>query len=346
VAASGHRFLLVKGLTGLGDRILCALGAILYAQLSGRTLVVDWSDPFYSSDGDNVFHRLFKSSLCLPNADIPMTDSVYPVIWRGRLREHAVQIARERKYRPDQIRRELSFDPGKLDYPEDLLVMVEYDAQMEPQRRHFQGAFLELADTPTPNILAKMLREDLLLNPEIRARVDLFKNGRFHTHTVGVHIRYSDYRVRILPIIKRLNALLKRERGLQIFLATDNIEIKKMFEDSFPGVVTAPHWYARPGAPIHVDPTRSDRTETAIEALVDLYLLAACDHLIFDGSSSFSRVANLLSAAPEHHKLDVDPIGHGRKRRFHSAVTRILRRTRFSSWGFRLLPKLVPIRKL
>jgi hypothetical protein len=140
---------------------------------------------------------------------------------------------------------------------------------------------------------------------------------------------------------------LKREPDLQIFLATDNVEVMKMFEGNFPGVVSTPHWYAQPGSPIHVDRTRPDPTETAIEALIDLYLLANCDHLIFDGSSSFAWVANLLSPAPAHYKLDVDPIGHTRrKRRLRAAVTRILRGAGFSAWGFRLLPKLVPIRRL
>ena len=112
------KFLLVKGITGLGDRILCALSGILYAQLSGRTLLIDWSDPFYSSNGDNVFHRFFESPFCSPTDDIPTTDSVYPRIWRGRLLEHATQIAREREFNPEEIRHELSIHLGKLDYPE------------------------------------------------------------------------------------------------------------------------------------------------------------------------------------------------------------------------------------
>lgn len=347
MAASPDKFLLVKGITGLGDRILCALGGILYARLSGRALVIDWSDPFYSSEGDNVFHRFFKSPFCSPTDNIPMTDSVYPRVWRGRLFEHAIQIAREREYNPEEIRRELSIDLGKLDYLEDLLVLVEYDALVDRMRPHFHGALEELAKMPTAGILAKLLREDLLLQSEIRARVDDFKNKRCCSRTVGVHIRYSDYQVRILAIIKQLNALLKRERDLRIFLATDNIEIRKMFEANFPGVVSAPHWYAKPGSPIHVDRARPDPTETAIEALIDLYLLADCDHLIFDGASSFSRVANLLNPAPAHNKLDVDTSGHRKKnRRLHGAVSRILHVARFSAWGFRLLPKLVPIRRL
>ncbi len=347
MAAGPDKFLLVKGLTGLGDRILCALGGILYAQLTGRRLIIDWSDPVYSADGNNVFHRLFNSPFCSPTDDIPMTDSVYPHVWRGRLLEHASQMAHEREYNPDEIRRELSIDLGRLDYLEDLLVLVEYEPRVDRLRPHFQGALQGLAQMPTEVILAKLLREDLLLRPEIAARVDHFRRTRFHSRTVGVHVRYTDYRVRIFAIIKQLNALLSREQDLQIFLATDNVGIKKMFEDNFPGVVSTPHWYAIPGLPIHSDRARPDRTETAVEALIDMYLLASCDHLIYDGSSSFSRVASFLSLAPAHNKLDVDPSGRGnKKRRFRDKITRILRASRFSSWGFRLLPKLVPIRRL
>src|SRR5208283_6151044 len=182
--------------------ILCVVGGILYAQLSGRTLVVDWRDPFFSSKGDNVFHRFFESAFCSPTDDIPTTDSVYPRIWHGRLAEHAIRIAREREFNPQEARRALSIDFGKLDYPEDLLILLEYDAPVDRLRPYFHGAFQELAQMTTEGILEKLLREDLILQSEIRARVDHFKSNRFHARTVGVHVRYSDYRVRIFAIIK------------------------------------------------------------------------------------------------------------------------------------------------
>ena len=365
-----EKFLLVKGITGLGDRILCALGGILYARLSERTLVVDWSDSLYSSGGDNVFHRFFKSQSCSPTDEIPTTDSVYPAIWRDRLHEPAQRIADKYGYNPDDILRELSIDLSRLDYQEDLLVLVQFDARVDrlrtQLRTQFHGPLEELAQMPDQAILAKLLREDMVLQPEIRERVNEFKGNSFAARTVGVHVRYSDYRVRVLAIIKQLNALLERERGLQIFLATDNIEIKKMFESNYPRVITTPHWYADPGWPIHynraspdrtefwsADPGGSihynrpspDRTELAIEALIDLYLLAECSHLIVDESSSFSELASLLSSAPADNKIDVATRGKG-NRRIRHAVTRIMRRVRFSSWAFRLLPKLVPIRRL
>jgi hypothetical protein len=339
------KFLLVKGITGLGDRILCALGGILYARLSGRTLVVDWSDSLYSSGGDNVFHRFFKSQSCLPTDEIPATDSVYPAIWRDRLHETAQRIAEKYGYNPDDIPRELSIDLSKLDYQEDLLVLVQFHAQVDRLRAHFNGPLEELAQMPDRAILAKLLREDMVLQPEIRERVNEFKRNRFDARTVGVHVRYSDYRVRILAIIKQLNALLERERDSQIFLATDNIEIKKMFESNYPRVITTPHWYADPGWSIHYNRASPDRTELAIEALIDLYLLAECSHLIVDESSSFSELASLLNSAPADNKIDVATRGK-RNHRIRHAVTRIMHRVKFSSWAFRLLPKLVPIRRL
>jgi len=83
------KLLLVKGIEGLGNRMLCALTGILYARLTGRTLFVDWGDFFYSNDGSNAFPRFFRCSSCAPASEIPQTDSVHPSIWRGRLRESA-----------------------------------------------------------------------------------------------------------------------------------------------------------------------------------------------------------------------------------------------------------------
>lgn len=343
---NSNKFLLVKGITGLGDRMLCAAGAMLYARLTGRGLLIDWRDPYYSSDGANVFHRLFTSPVCSPTAGIPITDSVYPALWRGRLDQHAIDIVRAGKYTPARIRRELSIDLGMLNYPEDVLVMVEFNAAIDPMRPYFNGAFAELASMPSDRVAGKVLRNDLLPRPEIRARVDRFRRERFHGRTVGVHIRYSDYRVRIFAIIKQLNALLRRQGDLQIFLATDNLAVKEMLENNYARVISTPHWYAEPGAPIHNNFDGPDRTESAIEALIDIYLLANCDYLIFDGASSFSRVASLLSDAPAENKFDVDPSGVGKKRRWHANVTRMLRGARLTSWGFRILPKLVSIRRL
>jgi hypothetical protein len=341
------KVLVVKGIAGLGNRILCAVGGILYARLSGRRLVIDWTDPLYSPNGDNVFHRFFKCADCPAGAEIPIGDSVSPTIWRNHLHEPASLVAKSNGYDPDQVRRELSIDFARLDYQEDVLVMAEYDARVDRMRSHFRGPWQEWAQLGSWAIQSKLLRESLTLQPEIRERVDHFKRTRFDSPTVGVHIRYSDYRVRIFAIIRRLNALMKLKPHLRLFLATDNIEVKKMFETCYPGVLTTPHWYGDPGRAIHTSAARPNCTETAIESLVDMYLLAECDHLIYDASSSFSEVASMLSRAPAHHRIDVSTGTHRKgNRRVRGTITRWMRKARFFSWAFRVLPRVVPIRRL
>lgn len=56
------RYLLVKGFSGLGNRLQALAEAIIYARLSGRELLIDWNDSLYSSDGNDVFHRLFGAA--------------------------------------------------------------------------------------------------------------------------------------------------------------------------------------------------------------------------------------------------------------------------------------------
>lgn len=46
--------------------------------------------------------------------------------------------------------------------------------------------------------LGKLLRENLVLHPRIRKRVDQFKKDLFQQKTVGVHIHYTDKRAPLL----------------------------------------------------------------------------------------------------------------------------------------------------
>src|SRR5262245_46211790 len=121
---SQNKFLLVKGSSGLGNRILSALTGILYARLAGRRLLIDWSDDLYSNNKSNVFPSFFQCSACVPIDELPMTDSVSPSIWRGHLYETADYMRSQYRTRENsEIWREFSIDLTKLDYQEDVAVM-------------------------------------------------------------------------------------------------------------------------------------------------------------------------------------------------------------------------------
>jgi hypothetical protein len=338
------KILLVKGIAGLGNRMRCALTGILYARLTGRKLIIDWSDDTYSQDGSNVFHRFFQCSLCGPTDEIPATDSIRPSVWRGHLHECVRNM--KKPYRNNtEFWQATSIDLTKLDYQEDIVVLWTFDQRMNLLRDHFTGAFEQFAQASTEAIVSKLLREDLRLHPQIRERVEQFKSDNFSKKTVGVHVRYTDHRVRLWAILKKLNTLLQHEPELQIFLSTDNVQIKNLFEESYPGVISTPHWYPTAGRRLHGIPNRLDLIENGIDALVDLYLLAECDSLIIDTSSSFSYLAKVLTKTANSHIFDVKQRG-----KLSVPVRRLTWRLMISlrvfSWGLSLVSKFVKIQKL
>jgi hypothetical protein len=298
------RFLLVKGRAGLGNRMLSALTGILYSRLAGRRLIVDWSDRVYSNDGSNVFHRLFRCSGCDPADDIPETDSVMPAIWRGHLRESYRDLAMSHaSLSKADLERRTSLDLAQLHHPETVAVMWGYAADVDPLRPRLAGS----SGRTTWSILRETLRDDVHLQPELEARVDRARAMYLTRPTVGVHVRYTDRRVRLAAILRQVDRLVGMEPRLQIFLATDSRPVRDMFVARFPLVVSTPHRYSPSGSAIHRDPTAPDRLEHGIEAVVDLHLLADCDYLVGDTRSSFAYVASLLARTPESRTFDVRP---------------------------------------
>jgi len=338
-----NKILLVKGIAGLGNRMFCALTGILYARLTKRRLIIDWRDDIYSNNGSNAFHRFFKCSLCDPDDQVPETDSVRPSVWCGKLHRYATHMRKPYKNNTE-FWLNTSVDLTQLAYQEDLIVMWTFNPQVDLLRRHFNGPFREFSQLSTKEILMQLLREDLILQPEIQERVDEFKRNHFRKETVGVHVRYTDHRVSLWPILKKLNSMLKHEPELQIFVSTDNIQIKNMFEQIYPLVINTPHWYSTPGSRLHGHESYPHLTDSAIEALVDLYLLAECDYLIIDTSSSFSKIAELITRAPEANIFDVKR-GEKLPVPLRRLTWKLMLRLGFFSWGLRLFGKFIRLRR-
>jgi hypothetical protein len=180
-----------------------------------------------------------------------------------------------------------------------------------------------------------------MLNPAIREKVAQFKREHFTTGMVGVHIRYTDHRTALWPTLKLLNQLLARDLSRRVFLCTDNLEIARLFERKYQRVVSTSHWYApHPGEPLHCAPSRPDPLASGVEALIDLYLLAGCDDMILDTSSSFAYLATLLTNISLEHIHDV-------KRRdklpprLRKATNAVMRSFHAHSWAPALIGKLV-----
>lgn len=331
-----QRFVLVKGAAGLGNRILCALTGILYAQLTGRQVIIDWRDPVYSDNEVDVFPLLFHSSHCMSVSQIPDTRSVYPTSWIDHLHESAEQVRRRslpgKGWDPNRWNR-VSIDLRRLDYPETVVVLWFFTEEIDRLRRHFKKGAAELRGQSTKHILRRQLRMTLTPTQSIRQRVNTFKRERFGSQMIGVHVRFSDKRSRIRKIRQKLDQLLKSNPQAGVFLATDNLQIQDLFCHEYPGVVTTPKWYPAPGSRSHRNPECPDRVENAKEALVDLCLLAECDYLILDESSAFSYVASLLAEIPSSHIFNLQ-LGHWIPERLRRSTWFLILRVRreINSW--------------
>ena len=144
-------------------------------------------------------------------------------------------------------------------------------------------------------ILRQLISEGLELHPAIRERVHGIRERWPGGPTLGIHVRYTDQKANLRGILHRMRALRGSHPGLQVFLATDNREIEELLRHDCPGLLTAKKWYPDAGARMHDSLSCLDKTAHGVEALTDLYLLAGCDHLIVDSSSSFSYLASVLA---------------------------------------------------
>ena len=203
------KYLVIKGIAGLGNRMLAAMTGILFARLMHRQPIIDWSDFTYSNDGTNIFPLLFTCTDADPPIEIPDTDLISPPVWRGRLNKSASTVIAEidpSAFISRRGYRRFSCDLNNLDHPEELLVMWSYTQLIRRARKHFRGDFANLASKSDDLILAELLRTSLLPRREIRARIKKWQVEHFGSGPViGVHIRFMDTKLPNVPFGKFAN---------------------------------------------------------------------------------------------------------------------------------------------
>ena len=316
----GEKILIVKGKAGLGNRSLAFLTGVAYARLTGRKLLVDWSDDMYSQDGVNSFHRFFTSPVVDASEEIPTkAKSIAPPAWKGNLSKSVDGMIKEFGPRPHntiKYREEYSIDFLKLDYEEDVLLMFSYIFVWKDLEEHLKNGPAEWRGLGEKELTKKLLVENLFLHKDIVKKVEEFKRNNFSKPMIGVHVRCTDnqgdqFNRKKLPSLDRYPAiiekLLKEVPGARIFLATDNEEVLKNYQEKYPDVITTDKWFpGRTGKRLHGHGACPDRINNGIEALVDMQLLAECDYFVFSSKPTFARVARMRSKANESNIFDVE----------------------------------------
>lgn len=308
------KYLLVKGGHGFGNRILALLGALVYARHSGREILVDWSDPCYSSDGRNVFPLFFHSSDVDAGTKIPISDSVTPPIWKNNLCESADEMMWRHHIKLANRDTTLSIDPGKL-YQEEVAVMY--------LPCFFYGKLKKqislMPNVPTPftydSACKHLLKTHLFFSRNLLEIVEEHYRKNFKTLTIGVHIRQTD---NMTPDMKRrkgvstnhyfqaIEKILRDNPRAKLFVSTDSSKVLAILQSKYPTVPSVNKWFSsQEQAGLHLDKTCPDKRRMGTEALVEMLLLAECDWFVYNARSSFGQIAAWLSKAENRKIKDV-----------------------------------------
>ncbi|MEO0758189.1 MAG: nodulation protein NodZ [Cyanobacteria bacterium J06648_16] len=295
------KYIVLKGYAGLGNRISALVTAILYAKLSGRTLVVDWRDGFYSSDGSNVFDALFQIQNIPTAAPFDRADSVAPKIWQNRLNlnlpDFLAKEAPSIRQTGQRMFMKYSINIGKLTYPQDCLIYCSYVEEISQLKRYLTRDLAHLKRAANEAIFAEVFTTHLKLAPAINRYVTDFISAHFTKQPViGFHVRHTDKPISLSRYRRAFKEHLEKYPNAIFFLATDNRAVEQQFLAEYPQkIVVTEKWLPEDGSKAHGNQNCPSLAQHAVESLIDIVLLSRCDRLIYSRTTSFAQIARMVS---------------------------------------------------
>lgn len=282
------------GFSGLGDLLLALRRAIMAAQATERSLIVDWRDTPYSRGEISLFDELFilsgvqqSSVQSLENAQ----GTVFPPAWQGRLNQSFRQVYSD--HCDQDWNRALAvknLDAGITCLKSNAEWVVLWDHIDPPSPSHASSWHVDVNRSP----LATLLRPSQRIEETIKS----FRQKSFALSMIGAHVRLGSDAIQAGKSVscEHFYAQIDQLRSLHpsagVFLASDNQDVVASFLDRYPDVVIRSKWLPEPGKAVHLaEGVSASGVAIAEDALVDLYLLASCHWIIHPSQSSFSIAA-------------------------------------------------------
>ena len=297
--------LVIKGKGGLGNRILSAVSGLVYADLSGRTPVIDWRDGSYAPLGINAYPLLFQSPIT--GGIVDEHSDICPAIWTGKLHRQPQDMIDA--YMPQSHSnpwgyRRLCVDLKRLDHPQETAVYWSYLPKLARMQHHLRRD-PRFAHRGEREILADYLGRYFTPNARVRRALSQMRRASKRP-SIGVHIRFTDRKIPLRPVLATLRRLTSCHPDAIIFLATDNAQIEQRLTREFDKVMTHPKRLDASGHRLHGPDTTCDRQREAENALIDMWQLSRCDHLIYSHRSTFSVTSACLGCFSKVHTHDVE----------------------------------------
>lgn len=307
------RVLLIKAKGGLGNRMLSAVTGLIWADLAGRVPVIDWRDGVYAPAGQNAYPLLFDSPAMLTPEALEDSAGVVPDFWRGRLDLQPDRLVEELeggRHGDGRLYRKYSIELERLDQPEPLAVFWSYLPKMARLRRHLRR-HPGFAGKSRDRIISDYLGRYFRPNARVRAESQAILGGLTRP-VIGVHVRYTDRKMPLAPVMARIRRQRARMPGAALFVATDSAFVEAALRDAFGDIQVTPKYLPEDGQRLHR--TRAvpyDKQREAENAMIDMWVLAGCDHLIYSKNSTFSLASALIGGLGRDRQTDIDGANPG-----------------------------------
>ncbi|HWY37021.1 MAG TPA: nodulation protein NodZ [Bacteroidia bacterium] len=327
-------YLLVKGCAGIGNRLFTLAAAIKYAKKTNRVMVVDWRDGVFAEPAKNafdIFFRLEGVESQTPGQLLNMKEKMtfYPESLECSIDEHLYQNYRAAASKNliklpgttrlnGRLSRLSEFwlyskgdNFGKQVYSDTEAIKslfssqsVEYGHKLSPRLKQKVVLFADY----WPGDVEREYFEKIKIHPFLQEKIqNTISQLGINEETIGVHIRNTDKKPG--KELTSLIDLLKKEavERSNIFLATDNLHIEKLFRDTFKEkLISLAKYYPEnsENQNMHHAALKSGNYSRAEklyeECITDIFLLAACGTFYYQGNSSFSKLA--LMFAPDSQR--------------------------------------------
>lgn len=314
-----EKFLIVKGCAGLGNRLYTISSAIHYAQQTNRTIYIDWTDGQFDKLDSNAFNSFFelKGIKHIKNlSEISQLNkkSVFPKVWKNILDSNlydnfeSASIKKLSKIpaRLNKSINKLSMRSGYFKHIDNKdksdwknLIASNNFLRGENYKLHHNEDIVVFVDF-SPKYYERIIRENIFLKDTIKEQIRSFSNQHsLSKKGIGVHIRYTDKKPdasfdKLYIAIDKVNT-----DDSIIFLSTDNLSIQEMMIDKYDNVVVYPKYLPEEqNEGLHqwalYNNKENEKLTLFKESILDMWLLAECNQLIYQANSSFSKISMIL----------------------------------------------------
>ena len=287
---NGPRMLLIKAWNfGFWSEVDHVLGALLLAELTGRTPLVHWGDNclFRNADTDNAWEAYFQPVSSLRWADLTQPGlSYFPAKWSA----DNLHLNEFQKWEGPGSR---TAGVLMLNRPEQVLV-CDFHTKIKdllpwiPPGHRLHGLGMH-------EVYRALARDHLRLTPALQATVDaLWQRDMTGRNWLAVHVRGTDKVLELgnLEAVnqlyhQRIDQVLNVNPSLSIFLLTDTASVVEDFRQRWGNRVwTLP--VTRGDGPVGVHTRGLPGIALGQQVILDAWLASRCDFFLGNGASNVS----------------------------------------------------------